>query len=588
MKTVKTFMTYFLQVLFCGDSPEDLNSHFSEDICAVCTAKGKKSIGREEALRTLLPEERVPYLRCDIVDFTITEPAKNVYCTVSDCILPYRDSHDSCALRVSAVVLGETSQYSVVQIHISPLSGEGEREGYGGEAAAALRSDIDLYRKQLDAAIQHCGMSLWDFDIRKRCIYQRNHSIEMHGLVSMIENVPDSLIQSGYVHPASADAFLEMYRLLLSGEPKVEGVFRVRNAEQTGYWWEKITYLTEYDACRRPVKAIGFSTDITEHMLVQQELKRMSLQKELLAQKTLLNMVIDFTSGRVLDIDASRLDSVYSDEINSYDDFLFLLYRHTVDARQRGRIEWMLDRVNLQKRYEDGEENTCFDFLCSRPGQEPVWAQFVLQVKRSQENDHVIGKGYVENINERKQTEINLKSHAEMDGLTQVYNRETFRMLTDNALSTRSGSRLIVLGILDVDNFKSINDEYGHAIGDAALQKVAKALKSVFRQEDFVGRLGGDEFMFTLSEFAEITVLKRKLNQLFKRLHASDSLVTAPLYVSIGIAVAPWDGDTFDDLYQKADTALYRAKNAGKNDWCIYQGTMEEIIHYSKKEVKVK
>lgn len=587
MNTVKTFMTSVLQILFCGETQEGLNYHFSEDVCAVCIAKGKKSIGRDEVLETLLPE-RAPFLRCDIVDFSVTEPAKNIYCTVSDCILPYRDTDGSCALCVSAVVLGKASQYSIVQMQLSPLSENGEMEGYEKQAAAALLNDIDLYRKQLDVAIRHCGMSLWDFDIQKRCIYQRNNSLEMHGLVSMIENVPDSLIQSGYVHTASAEAFLEMYRLLISGEPKAEGVFRVRNAEQTGYWWEKITYLTEYDASHRPVKAIGFSTDITEHMLVQQELQRMNLQKELLTQKTLLNMVIDFTSGRVLDIDASRLDSVYSDQINSYDDFLFLLYRHTVDARERGRIEWMLDRGNLQKRYEDGEDNTCFDFRCSVPGREPVWAQFVLNVEQSQENAHLIGKGYVENINERKQAEINLKSHAEMDGLTQVYNRETFRILTDNALSTRSGRRLIILGILDVDNFKSINDKYGHAIGDAALQKVAKALKSVFRQEDFVGRLGGDEFMFSLSEFVEITVLKRKLNQLFKRLHASDSLVTTPLYVSVGIAVAPWDGDSFDSLYQKADIALYRAKNAGKNDWCVYQRTMDEIIHYSKKEVKVK
>lgn len=587
MKTVKMFMTSVLQVLLCGEAPEGLNSHFSEDVCAICIAKGKKSIGREDALKTLLPEQG-PFLRCDIIDFSVTEPAKNVFCTVSSCILPYRNTGGSCALCVSAVVLGEGGQYSIVQMQLSPLSGNGEMEDGKGQAADALRNDIDLYRKQLDVAIQHCGMSLWDFDIKKRCIYQRNNSIDMHGLASKIENVPDSLIESEYVHPASAEAFFEMYRMLLSGEPKVEGVFRVRNAERTGYWWEKITYLTEYDASHRPVKAIGFSTDITEHMQVQQELQRMNLQKELLTQKTLLNMVIDFTSGRVLDLDASRLDPVSPDETNSYDDFLFLLYRHTVDARQRGRIEWMLDRANLQKRYEEGEENTCFDFLCSRLGQEPVWAQFVLHVKRNQENDHLIGKGYVENIHERKQAEMDLKSHAEMDGLTQVYNRETFRMLTDNALSTRSGNRLIILGILDVDNFKSINDKFGHAVGDAALQKVAKALKSVFRQEDFVGRLGGDEFMFALSEFAEITVLKRKLNQLFRRLHASDSLVTVPLYASIGIAVAPWDGDSFDGLYRKADIALYRAKNAGKNDWCIYQGTMEEIIHYSEKEVNAK
>lgn len=115
MNTVKTFMTSVLQVLFCGETQEGLNFHFSEDVCAVCIAKGKKSIGRDEVLETILPE-RAPFLRCDIVDFSVTEPAKNIYCTVSDCILPYRDTDGSCALCVSAVVLGKTSQYSIVQM----------------------------------------------------------------------------------------------------------------------------------------------------------------------------------------------------------------------------------------------------------------------------------------------------------------------------------------------------------------------------------------------------------------------------------------------------------------------------------------
>lgn len=581
MKTVKTFMDFFLQVLFCGEAPENLIPYFSETVCAVCAAKGKKSIGREDALETLLPEQ-VPFLRCDIIDFTLTEPAEDVYCTVSDCFLLFHDSDGACGLRVAAAILdpGNTGHYRIAQIQISPLGGNAEKEDMKRESGDTLRSDLDLYRKQFDAAIRHCGMSLWDFDIRKRCIYPRDNSAEMQGLAGIIENVPDSLIESGYVHPSSAGAFLEMYSRLISGEPEVEGVFRVRNAGQTEFWWKKITYLTEYDTSHRPVRAIGFSTNITEHMMIQQEQQRMNLQKELLTQKNLLSMEIDFTSGQVLDIDVSRLDTVSPDEVNSYDDFLLLLFRHTADARQRGRMEWMLDRVNLQRRYEDGEESTCIDFLCGRPGQEPVWAQFVLHVKRSQLNDHLIGKGNVENINERKQAEIDLKSHAEMDGLTQVYNRETFRVLAENALTTRS-SMFIILGILNVDNFESLNDEYGRGIGDAALQKVAKVLKGVFRQEDFVGRLGGDEFAFTLSEFSGVTVMKRKLNRLFKRLHSSDSLVMVPIYVSVGIAVAPWDGDSFDSLCRKAKIALHHAKSAGKNDWRIYQEAMEETAHYS-------
>lgn len=87
-----------------------------------------------------------------------------------------------------------------------------------------------------------------------------------------------------------------------------------------------------------------------------------------------------------------------------------------------------------------------------------------------------------------------------------------------------------------------------------------------------------------MTGFTKLSLLKRKLNDLFKRLHSSDSIVPLPIHVSIGISVVPWDGDTFDVLYRKADIALYRAKKEGKNNWRVYQNKIKKKLYHQDKK----
>ena len=124
--------------------------------------------------------------------------------------------------------------------------------------------------------------------------------------------------------------------------------------------------------------------------------------------------------------------------------------------------------------------------------------------------------------------------------------------------------------ILDVDAFKSVNDNYGHAVGDKVLENLGLLFKNHFRQSDIVGRIGGDEFIILIQDenIAEsrIQSLLQKVNEL-----KIEELKDFKLSISIGIAFAPKDGTTFMELYRHADQALYQTKRTGKNNYKIYK-----------------
>lgn len=153
------------------------------------------------------------------------------------------------------------------------------------------------------------------------------------------------------------------------------------------------------------------------------------------------------------------------------------------------------------------------------------------------------------------------------DALTGLPNRISFEQGLDYGLSQakRHGWGLAVL-FIDIDKFKSINDSYGHDLGDQVLLMVANRLKSFVRDEDIVSRWGGDEFVCLLLEVkqeADVTHLAEKIiNRIAEACEFNGT--TLSIRASIGIALYPADGETADILFKNADTAMYKAKGTKK------------------------
>ena len=151
--------------------------------------------------------------------------------------------------------------------------------------------------------------------------------------------------------------------------------------------------------------------------------------------------------------------------------------------------------------------------------------------------------------------------------MTGLKNKRAIETEIEELLRKSSGKGTCL--IMDLDNFKQINDTFGHLEGDRVLQSLADSIRKIFRNDDFAGRIGGDEFLVYMKQASRKDLAAKKAEQLIKEFNSRlpDEARELGLSVSIGIALCPRDGTSYLELYDKADKALYAAKNCGRNCW---------------------
>jgi diguanylate cyclase (GGDEF)-like protein/PAS domain S-box-containing protein len=184
-------------------------------------------------------------------------------------------------------------------------------------------------------------------------------------------------------------------------------------------------------------------------------------------------------------------------------------------------------------------------------------------------------------VTERKRAEARIAYMAHHDALTTLPNRVLLRQRADETLARMRRSGLGVAALcIDLDNFKSVNDTLGHPFGDLLLQSVAERLRALLREQDTIARLGGDEFAVLQAEVEqpeEVSALARRLLAALGEPYLLDGHLVA-INASIGIALAPGDGDDADRLLKNADMALYRAKADGKGAFRFFEPEMDARV----------
>lgn len=183
-------------------------------------------------------------------------------------------------------------------------------------------------------------------------------------------------------------------------------------------------------------------------------------------------------------------------------------------------------------------------------------------------------RGIIQDITARRKEEEVIRSQALHDHLTGLSNRLLFYDRLNMAVKrARRAQKMVGVIMLDMDHFKDINDRFGHAAGDALLQEVSERLLSIVRDTDTVSRPGGDEFCIVLPSVNSRHDVIRIAEKIVDAFHRPIHLDTGPVVVtaSVGAALYPENGDNLDTLIQKADKAMYLAKNQGRNRYCFYE-----------------
>ena len=213
-----------------------------------------------------------------------------------------------------------------------------------------------------------------------------------------------------------------------------------------------------------------------------------------------------------------------------------------------------------------------------------VWIKVVCETLQDETGKSVKAVGYYEDVSQQKQQRQMLKRRAETDALTGLYNRVTAMVKIRKYLSEmRQESSALIM--LDLDNFKYANDVFGHAFGDYILIENAEKMKGFFRSNDVICRFGGDEFMILCVGIPEES-LRRKLREMLETMCRTyqNGEKQISFSLSAGYVMIPEQGVLFEDLYRKADIALFAAKMDGKGNFKKYDASMKTVRYELVKE----
>ncbi len=217
-------------------------------------------------------------------------------------------------------------------------------------------------------------------------------------------------------------------------------------------------------------------------------------------------------------------------------------------------------------------------------GGEYIWCSVRLALFYGPQGEPARMMAIISDIDRRKKETLALREQAEHDLLTGLYNRVTTMRRIDAILAQSGEGDRHALLVIDIDNFKQVNDRMGHLCGDQLITETAEQIRRLFRNDDVTGRVGGDEFVVFIRDVdSDIAAKKAEaLRSAFGRLRESTNyghIVSG----SIGISFYPEDGGTYEELFRKADIALYAAKRCGKDAFRVYTRGIESVARIGAK-----
>ncbi|MGX8850886.1 diguanylate cyclase domain-containing protein [Amedibacillus sp. YH-ame10] len=440
---------------------------------------------------------------------------------------------------------------------------------------AELETLINEQRYRI--ALENTEDIIIDYDLEKDIMMHSDRVMDVYGVPTMVEHPKENIVKSGIIAQESVEEFANMFDELHKGVDK-SSYEVLTHAKDDRDLWVRITFTTIFDGNGNAVRAIGILHDINDEKKALQNYKREAQYRKITTEDAALYYEADLTSRKFLRGHEALVKAYSPKPTDDFDTIVELMLKHLVYSADQELVRQHITWDSISDAYEKGVTKIDFEYQRVLGGEHNLgWVHCSVYILKDEESDHVLVIGYIKDIDEAKKLELYLKEQAQIDLLTGVYNKiTTENMIKDSLMKQEDG--LCALMIIDLDDFKRINDSLGHAFGDAVLSEVSGHLKELFRKDDIIGRVGGDEFIVYLRKLGVVQEALDKaasICQMFKSSYtgAKNYKVSG----SIGIAFAPNDGEDFETLYKNADIALYSAKNGGKDTYCAFREELPQI-----------
>lgn len=269
-----------------------------------------------------------------------------------------------------------------------------------------------------------------------------------------------------------------------------------------------------------------------------------------------------------------------NDENLSYIDIMYKIVEKKVHTEDIERFKASNNPATIMKYFNEGRREVIQEYRRLDENGNYIWVRYITNFVCNPETGDIHGITYIKDIDIEKKSHLELLFKAERDSLTGLYNKGTTAMMISKYLEENSIGGEGALFILDVDNFKNVNDKLGHNFGDQVLCEMSDKLNKIFRKDDIIGRIGGDEFIAffkgTLSEIIIEEKAKLICNSFYNTFEVGEN-ESCTISSSIGIALFPKHGKTFEELYNKSDIALYSSKESNKNTFTVFEESLTSL-----------
>jgi len=445
---------------------------------------------------------------------------------------------------------------------------EQEMIGYIPKIEGALIPE-DFYRfleQDYHMANDLGGKYTFIFDFQSKQLTAQTDISAFPGLSKITMNFPEDILHTPIIAAEHKGLFCAQFASIVNGKPFVQFDCRITGSDGK-YYWTHIESTTIFDKNLKPLRAVITGGSL-ESAVDQRDWDRIALAHTSSIKR--ISIEVNLSQNQVHQRMLSFLPSPAAKLSNLYSAFIQTMVEHYVDHDDQPVCQIFFNRERLLSCFAEEKFDDSLEFhMMTGDNQEIVRSS--VHLFEAKDTGDKMATFVLTGIDDHSRALEQFTLIAIRDPLTQVSTRMATEWQISDALRYLDDNEMYALFIIDLDNFKQVNDKLGHQQGDHILISVVNALSAVFRPTDILGRLGGDEFMVFISGQVTPELVRSRANDIITALQFSISQPeNIQLSASIGVVIGTGAAD-FNRLYRLADAAMYTSKRSGKNCYHIVE-----------------
>lgn len=341
-----------------------------------------------------------------------------------------------------------------------------------------IREKILRSEERYRIALKQTDTSVWEYDIKNHTIIMTESAEIHHGFHDIVENVPDSLIENGYIHPSSCNEFRDLHQKMENGEEIAQADILLRTNDGTGWWWERVTCINVFDDNGNPIRAITVGEDITKQKEVEIKYQQELQMRDMLSDELLASSRVNLTKNEVEVVYYLSKPMDIPDKGMTYEDMIQIGRQRIENPNDIEMYNSKLSRAALFEAYDKGEQVIHIEYRCKSPAGRLLWVSATSRIIKDFFTGDIYVYGTIRDIDIQKRIEKTLLQRVDRDTTTNAYDKKTSIQMMEEAVGISKRENIpFSVAILSVDNYSKIISDLGYTMADDILKKLTDLLR---------------------------------------------------------------------------------------------------------------